>query len=70
MIECLLFLVQNSLRTYVAQEDLDLTVEYAAAAAVADQILEDDEWDYFVASLNDYCSLLGVPWVLPTVGFH
>jgi len=54
----------------VAQEDLDLTVEYAAAAAVADQILEDDEWDYFVASLNDYCSLLGVPWVLPKVGFH
>ncbi len=50
-----------------------MAVEYAAAAvAVDDQILEEDELHDFVASLNDYRSLLGacVPWVLPKVGFY
>ncbi len=70
MIECLLCLVQNWLRTYIAEEDLDLAVEYAAAVAVDDQILEEDDLDDLVASLNDYCSLLGVPWVLAKVGFY
>jgi ABC-type glycerol-3-phosphate transport system substrate-binding protein len=54
----------------IAEEDLDVAVEYAAAVAVDDQILEEDDLDDFVASLNDYCSLLGVPWVLAKVGFY
>jgi hypothetical protein len=37
----------------IAEEDLDVTVEYAAAVAVDDQILEEYELDNFVASLND-----------------
>ncbi len=56
------------MRTYIAEEDLDLAVE--AAVAVDDQILEEDDLDDLVASLNDYCSLLGVPWVLAKVGFY
>lgn len=47
-----------------------MAVEYAAAVAVDDQILEEDDLDHLVASLNDYCSLLGVPWVLAKVGFY
>ncbi len=48
----------------MAEEDLDVAVEYAAAAAVVavdDSILEEDELHYCVAS---------VPWFLPKVGFY
>ncbi len=50
--------------------DHTVAVDHTAAVAVDDQILEEDELENFVASLNDYCSLLGVPWVLPKVGFY